>query len=283
MSAAPNAEERERQIRRQARAAVALVQLGDAEISGRFLRHSANPALRTYLLHDLGRRGTAAALVVDRLAREADVSARCALILSLGEFTGDQISAAERRQLLPLLLRWYQDEPDPGVHSAIDWLLRNGRQGEAARQLDWRQREVLAHLDKKLAGLPTGQRNWYVSRQERVTMALVHNPEEFVMGTPPALPKDENQNQLPHRVRIPRSFAIATKEVTVAQFQKFLADNPRVKARHKYQKQSSPEEDGPIIGVTWFQAAQSLDEAYVKLCRLTAAAGRLRQRFQAAT
>ena len=145
----------ERQVRRQARAAVLLVQLGDTENVWPLLRHTANPALRTYLLHDLGRRGTAAALVIDRLVKETDMSARRALILSLGEFTGDQISAAQRRQLLPLLLRWYQDDPDPGVHGAIDWLLRNGRQGEAARQLDWGQREVLAQ---------PGQADWPVCR-----------------------------------------------------------------------------------------------------------------------
>src|SRR5262249_2168265 len=141
-------------------------------------------------------------------------------------------------------------------HGAIDWLLGNGRQGEAARKIDWGQREVLAHLDRKLAGLPPSKRNWDISRQELVTMALVRDPQEFGMGTPSVDPNDKNQNEVPHRVRIPRSFAIATKEVTVAQFHKFLADNPQVKARHKYQKQSSPQEDGPIIGVTWFQAAQ---------------------------
>jgi formylglycine-generating enzyme required for sulfatase activity len=60
---------------------------------------------------------------------------------------------------------------------------------------------------------------------------------------------------------VPRSFAIATKEVTVAEFRRFLAANPEV-ARHfegaeqaRSLKKYAPEEDGPMIGMSWYQAA----------------------------
>ena len=73
------------------------------------------------------------------------------------------------------------------------------------------------------------------------------------MGSPPAEP-DRHDNEPPHRQRIARSFAIASKAVTVAQFKRFLAERPDV--RHHYLERHSPEPDGPIIMVTWYEAAQ---------------------------
>jgi formylglycine-generating enzyme required for sulfatase activity len=56
-------------------------------------------------------------------------------------------------------------------------------------------------------------------------------------------------NEPLHRVRIPRSFAIAAKEVTVAQFLKF-------RPSHRYPVKYSPRDDGPVINVTWYEAAE---------------------------
>jgi formylglycine-generating enzyme required for sulfatase activity len=51
-----------------------------------------------------------------------------------------------------------------------------------------------------------------------------------------------------HRRRIARSFAIATKEVTVGQFQLF-------RPKHEYNKGYSPSADHPVNMVKWFDAA----------------------------
>jgi formylglycine-generating enzyme required for sulfatase activity len=61
-------------------------------------------------------------------------------------------------------------------------------------------------------------------------------------------------NERLHRRRIGRSFALASKPVTVRQFQAFLKANPQV--RHTYTQRYSPDPDGPIISVTWYEAAQ---------------------------
>jgi formylglycine-generating enzyme required for sulfatase activity len=53
---------------------------------------------------------------------------------------------------------------------------------------------------------------------------------------------------------IGRRYAIGTKPVTVAEFQRFLKAHPEV--RHEYTKRFSPEPEGPIIAVTWYEAAQ---------------------------
>jgi formylglycine-generating enzyme required for sulfatase activity len=66
-------------------------------------------------------------------------------------------------------------------------------------------------------------------------------------------------------VTISRSFAIATTEVTVAQFRRFLDANPDAKRGYQYDEapdrmaqvldRFSPDDDGPAIAVTWYEAA----------------------------
>ena len=89
-------------------------------------------------------------IVIRQLLRENDPAIRRALILGLGSYTENQISPDERRKMTAVLLRWYETDNDAGVHSAIDWLLRHGHQGDRPRHLDWHQGEELAALEKKL-------------------------------------------------------------------------------------------------------------------------------------
>lgn len=94
---------------------------------------------------------------------------------------------------------------------------------------------------------------------------VVIKPSEFVMGSPPG-EAGRTADEVQRRVRIPRSFAIATKETTVAQFRRFLDANPEVKARHAYPKNPaematvmerfSPDVESPQIAVTWYEAAE---------------------------
>jgi formylglycine-generating enzyme required for sulfatase activity len=137
----------------------------------------------------------------------------------------------------------------------VDWLLRHGKQGPQPRKLDWGQTAALERIDRELAGQPPGQRRWYVTREGH-TMTVVPAPVEFLIGSPHyeigRLEKNEDQVVK----RIPRSFAIASKGVTVAQFRRFLDANPKVKEQHSYTTKYSPEDGGPIISVTWFEAAQ---------------------------
>jgi formylglycine-generating enzyme required for sulfatase activity len=202
-------------------------------------------------------------MIAQHLATETDESARRALVLCLGDFNGNQLTSDQRARLLPLLLKWYEEDPDSGMHSAVEWLLRHGEKGTKEhnkelkledRKLNWGQRETLVKLDAKLAGPPTDKKNWYVTTRDHLTMAVVRDPPEFSMGTLVLKPEQIDPNERPHRVRIPRSFALATKEITVGLFREFLRENPKV--QHSYPKDKSPMDDGPMITVNWFQATQ---------------------------
>jgi formylglycine-generating enzyme required for sulfatase activity len=65
-----------------------------------------------------------------------------------------------------------------------------------------------------------------------------------------------------HRERIDHHFAIAAKPVTVGQFRRYLAANPAAETEFEARGQAaaflrrySPEDDCPLIIVSWYQAA----------------------------
>jgi formylglycine-generating enzyme required for sulfatase activity/tRNA A-37 threonylcarbamoyl transferase component Bud32 len=243
---------RDRAGQRWANVAAALLHLGRPERAWSLLRQSIYPDARTYLLHRSGPLGVDVRLLLRQLEVETDAAARQALILALGEYTAEQVPADVRKRWTARLLDWYRGDPDPGVHAAIDWLLRHGKDGPLSRKLDWGQAKELGRLDKDLEGKsPEGGRRWYVNGQGQ-TMVLL-GPGEFLMGSP-LREANRFDNELPHRRWIGRRFALASKKVTVAQFQRFKKDNPKVK--HQYTERFSPDPDGPVISVTWYEAAQ---------------------------
>ena len=219
------------------------------------LRHTPDPTVRTYLIHNFAPSGVNPQLLINRLEVERDVSARRALILSLGEYRTDQLSRSTRHRLIQKLLLLNRTEADGGIHSAIEWLLRQPITGPFLfGKPEWRP-----------AGRRFSTSGWYVNNEGH-TMIVIREPKLFTMGSPPDEPgrtADETQ----HRVRIPRSFVVASKEVTVDQFQRFLEANPKLEIRYPdatknprrgspVMQSHSPEGDCPQIAVTWYEAAQ---------------------------
>jgi formylglycine-generating enzyme required for sulfatase activity len=253
--AAPDAPEAERVAlaKRQATAAAALLRLGQGERIWRLFRHSPDPTRRSYLVQRLGPLGVEANTVVERLEAEADVSARRALVLALGEYGPEQLPPELRQRLVPRLLDWYRNDPDPGLHGAIDWLLRHSKEGPVPRKLDWGQAEALRKIDAELRRRgPGGARRWYVNGQGQ-TMVLIPGPVAFRMGSPASEPA-RRDHETPHRRCIVRSFAIASKSVTIVEFERFLAERPDV--GRPQTNVYSPDADGPMIGWTWYMAAR---------------------------
>ena len=89
---------------RGAAAAVELVRGGRGGQVWPLFRQSPDNSVRSHLIHALGNAGVDPRLVVDRLRQEPDVSARRALILSLGGFSDAQLPEEVRRRLILTLL-----------------------------------------------------------------------------------------------------------------------------------------------------------------------------------
>jgi eukaryotic-like serine/threonine-protein kinase len=255
-------EVRDRVAERQARAGIALVRMGKAEVVWPLLRHSSDPRLRSFIVNWLNPLGADPKLIAAELDRidpnakptpaqgqqlmdailfQPEASQRRALILALGTFGADGLSPGERESLTGRLLDLYCNDPDSGIHGAAEWTLRQ-----------WKQQEKLNERDAGLMKVKHwGERRWYVNGQGQ-TYAVIEGPVEFRMGSPPREP-DRYSNEAPRRIVIPRRFAIASKEVTVEQYQLFLNKKPEI-ARLRIDKYS-PEPDGPMNRMTWYEAA----------------------------
>jgi formylglycine-generating enzyme required for sulfatase activity len=234
--------------RRRGRIANALIVFGSPDRAWRVLVRSAHddPSTRTELLHALAPSGVAAGEVVDRLLVETDADARRALILSLGGYAPTALAEPVRRAATEFLLERYSTDNDPGTHSAIDWLLRT----------KWGLSWALDAVNDAIRGNgPMGRRDWFVN-SEGVTMIVVRaaRPLEFTMGSAEDEPGRGSDERI-HTARLDRSFAIATREVSAAQFERFLACDD---SRFIGPSAATGTATGPLcpaMGVDWRAAA----------------------------
>jgi formylglycine-generating enzyme required for sulfatase activity len=192
------------------------------------------------------------------------VTIQRALLLSLGpeEFEGEPGGVSPRspltregkEMLVKQLREMYRTAADPGLQAAAEWLLGQWQEEAWLAQTDkawardkkWRenrQAEVKDALRKEKA-----KPQWYVTGQGQ-KMVVIPGPVEFVMGSPPA-EADRRPNELQHRKRIGRSFALAATPVTVKQFRRFLPTFSH-NEMGRY-----PDLTCPIGGVLWYEAAR---------------------------
>ena len=226
--------EKDHLAQRQARAAVALVRLGEGEKVWTLLRHSPDPSVRSFIVNWLKPLGAEPKTLMTRLESLAqnpglvpkdgtsrmdailfhpETSERRALILALGRYNFDELSPDKREPLVEHLRKMYRNDPDAGIHGAAEWTLRQ-----------WKQDGKLRKADAELQKLKDrGERRWYVN-SEGQTLAVIEGSIEFSMGSPVSEP-DRDSWETPHRQPINRRFAIATKEVTKEQYQRFLKEN----------------------------------------------------------
>ncbi len=233
-------EAKDRLAKRQANAAVALLRLNREQKVWPLLEHRPDPRARSYLIHRFGPLGADPNQILPQLDRQDDVSIRRALILTLGEFSEQQLASAGRELSTPRLLNLYANDPDPGIHGAVAWTLRRwGRQAE------------VQEIDREFAtGSPVGHRRWFVNRQGK-TLVIIRPPGEFVIGSPPTEfgreGGPEGGVEMQRYVRIDHAFAVMIHQVTVAEFLEFRKD-------FFYRKYFSPESSCPINNVTWYDA-----------------------------
>ncbi|MBV8556855.1 MAG: SUMF1/EgtB/PvdO family nonheme iron enzyme, partial [Planctomycetaceae bacterium] len=258
-------DEKDRLAQRQANAAVALVRLGRPENVWPLLRHSPDPSVRSYIVNWLKLLGADPKALMAKLevldpgtsptpsggpSRMDDIlfhpetSVRRALILALGEYQAEELSSGEREPLVVKLLRVYRHDPDSGIHGAAEWTLRR-----------WNQEEKLKAVDSELKTTEDwGKRRWYLN-SEGQTLAVIEGPVEFLMGSPPTEPEHLDA-ETQQSMRINRRFAIATKEVTVMQYERFVRAN-QGNQRHKISgvERFSPDLQGPQVSINWYDAA----------------------------
>ena len=165
--------------------------MGKGEAVWPMLKHSPDPRVRSYLIHRLSPLGADPSVVAGRLDVEKEVSIRRALLLILGEFGPDPFSSADRERLIQRVVPLYRDDPDPGLHGAAEWLLRQWGEDQKLQEMqaEWvqdgkkreqRQDQIRQEL---AAGKGQGEGYWYVNGQGQ-TMVVIPGPVVFLMGSP---------------------------------------------------------------------------------------------------
>ncbi|HUT94806.1 MAG TPA: protein kinase [Thermoguttaceae bacterium] len=217
----------ERRAARMANACIALTRLGESDVLWPLLDSSEDPRLRTLLVHRAGPYGMDANTLLDRLGVENNPSIRQAVLLTLEACGSDGLAPGDRGKLIEQCLSLYESDPDPGVHSAAEWLLTR-----------WGQRQKLEALRAKLVDGSVG--DWYVNGQLQ-TMIVVRGP-------PDVDAEGDERRALP-AAQIDHAFALSAHEVTIEQFCRF---RPGV----EYSEDVSPSPQCPMNKVTWLEAAR---------------------------
>ncbi len=252
---------------RQSRAAAGLVRLDRADKVWPKLvfdpqpsdPQSQDPSLRTEVLHALAEYRVPWQKVVDRLktgfakAQHAprdvrETSIQRSLLMALGGYTG-RLSAEIRTELIEQLRlhNVFHNDPDPGIHSACELLLRRWAE---KRWLDTAQTELRDLKSKPPTPSEGEPRRWFVNSQKQTF--VVFPPGVFLMGSPIQERGRIPQNEQQHRRQIERAFAIAATEVTRADYTIFAMETHNKIQNSQYSNTSYD----PYTRVRWVEAAQ---------------------------
>lgn len=220
--------ERDAFWKKQANAAVCLIELGEADSVWSLFQQAPDPSLRSFLIDRLARLGATPDVLATRINEESDPVSRYALILALGQFDAQNLSSEQRRSFTDQLATLYRDDADPGVHSAAGWTLRS-----------WQQNGLADNIDVEVRKSRRQECRWFVNSQGQ-TFAVINGPVEFVMG-------EKTESSEPKKVTLSHSFAVASHEITVEQFQKLRSD-------HKHDARYAQQADDPVNLVAWYDA-----------------------------
>lgn len=206
-------------------AAVMLTQLGRPDVLWRLLQDDVTPDVRLRLIHTLAPASVAPEVLAQQLTGPSSVAVRRGILMALGEYESFQTTARFRESVGNRVLSLHQDDPDSGVHSAADWLLRKwGIVRDSARPPQ--------PFDKN--------RNWFVDKSGR-TMIVARGPVTFPTESRPDK-LTEPAPASPKEVQILHSFALAATEVTLREYERFT------QSRHHLN--TGPDPDCPVNNVS---------------------------------
>ncbi|MEM9940626.1 MAG: SUMF1/EgtB/PvdO family nonheme iron enzyme, partial [Planctomycetota bacterium] len=243
--ATDDANERFEQARRNANIATLRLLLGSTEELS-LLQKNADPTVRSYIIHNYGQAGGSPDVLIQGLESTESPSIRAGLLLALGEVEREKFDNESYDHTNRLALKMFRDDPDSGVHSAAEWLLRQRNQEEAVEK-------IVDELRVTNVGDSDGKKNWSVTPMG-LTMVKIDGPFDIKMGSDLAADPERFWNEAPVIRHCGRSLVVTSKEITVDLFEQFMAENPGVRlTRTRLPVESS---DSAQMDVTWYMAAR---------------------------
>jgi formylglycine-generating enzyme required for sulfatase activity/tRNA A-37 threonylcarbamoyl transferase component Bud32 len=219
-----------------ANALITMWELGNPDAAREALRRNSEPALRAWLIELVAPSGVPHEALREMLCHTHDDGVREAIVLALGQASLSAVKTADREALVADLLSIYQNDPDAGVHSACRWLLETGLDCNTA----------VEKIDDSMQGKLDRAQGWYVGPNRHI-FSVFRGPMSFTMGSPPDELSRES-DEISYQAQIDHSFAIASTEVTNAQFRRFR-ENADINTQY------SPTDDCPANDISWFEAA----------------------------
>ncbi len=239
---------------RRAIASAALLKLGDDAAAWQALRGNEDPRAHSYWLKSVVQVGVDPERLAARLFATDEPETRFVLLQALGEY-GDAIRSGEpttapqshllsealRDRLVEYAAATYRNQPRSDLHAASAWLLR--RLGRA---------DLIANINDEIATkLFSPQQGWFVNRHG---LTMIKIPAgKFDAGSDPFDPL-ANYNERRTHVSITRPFAISDREISIQLFQQFYRDVIGFQYGDRSQVVSPHDEDGPAVGMTWYEA-----------------------------
>lgn len=197
------------------------------------LEYCSEPRLRTLLIHessaaklDRGQMWKQLASIAEQ--EDHNPGACSGLLLALGSADREKFLAPQHETLLKEI---FTRHPDPGVHSAAEWLLRVF---DRELLIDEMKRELAWHE-------PRGKQKWYILKNG-LTFAVIE-PIQFTMGGP----KWSKPNGTVE-MSIKRRYAISTTKVTTRQYSQLFPGQAAPLPP------SSPASREPVVSVSLNQA-----------------------------
>ncbi len=233
-------EELDRIASRQANAAIALYHLQHRDRLLPLLSHSSDPRLRSFLID------RAAAMLIkpqelfDQLVNESNVHRQIAIIEALAHYRREQVPDELANRIIGLIEGLGCTHPAAGMHSICLHFCRRWGLSESEQKLIGARPPIPTASSDSIAWEPI---------LEGHTLAKIAGPVEFDFGSPGNELYRDHSKEVTRRCRIPRSFAIAINEVTVAQYQRF-------DSRFSFAGDYTPNDRCPIGTLSWLQAAK---------------------------
>lgn len=225
------------------RSAVVSLAFGRKQSVWDLLKSQPDPTIRTNVIHGLSLVVTDPVEVVEDAQHQSDPSVAQGMLLIAGELVADHDSrpnaptsnyyASESRPIVDRLWALYHHHPDPAVHAAAEWTIR-----QFNKSVDFSQ----AHASDAVHTGPVTTR-WYCTHQGH-TMVKVDWPEQFSNNGPLAA-RSSSARQL-----LTQSFYVADREITRAQFRAFAEEWEWPIASDR-----GHQDDHPQTHVTWHAAA----------------------------
>lgn len=221
--------------REKARLAIVAMHLGDPSSAREMCRLRPDPIQRTVLVDEFPAWHSSTKL--SELAKEIDAPAfRSGMCLAVGGVPLDRVTAEARESWQRIVLDWYQKKSDRVTHSAANWVLRQ-----------WKlELPEIAESSQPADGM-----EWHVNS---IGMTMLKIPDgQFVRRY------HREKDALDQTVKLTKSFLISDREVSRAQFQRFLDDpdtpeSEKPKGRDVADTAYGPTDAHPVYRVSWYDA-----------------------------